>query len=111
MAATGLGRLSRSRRKRAANGARTCGDFEITLFRNGIEMDRGIAGNVLGGGPLVALRHLVEGFSRYSPEWAITPGDIVTTGTVTRAFPVNAGERWSTRIDGIPLAGMDVKLV
>jgi len=85
--------------------------FEITLFRNGVEMDRGVAGNVLGGGPLVALRHLVEGLPRYSPEWAITPGDIVTTGTVTRAFPVNAGERWSTRIDGIPLIGIDVKLV
>ena len=40
----------------------------------------------------------------------LAPGEIVTTGTLTRAFPVSAGERWSTRIDGLPLPGLDVIL-
>jgi 2-keto-4-pentenoate hydratase len=26
----------------------------------------------------------------------IEPGDLVTTGTITRAFPVRAGETWTT---------------
>jgi hypothetical protein len=34
--------------------------FEITLLRDGAEVDRGIAANVLGG-PVPALRHLLRG--------------------------------------------------
>lgn len=86
------------------------GGFEIALFRNGIEVDRGIAGNVLGAGPLTALRHFVRALPEFSPGWRLKPGDIVTTGTLTRAFPVAAGERWSTRLTGLALPGMDVIL-
>ena len=85
--------------------------FRITLFRDGVEIDAGVAANVLGDGPIAALRCVVEGLRRYSPGWALSVGDIVTTGTVTRAFPVAIGERWSTRIDGLPLPGMDIRLV
>ena len=85
--------------------------FEITLLRDRVEIDRGVAANVLEGGPLAALRHFVEGMPRYSPDWTISVGDIVTTGTVTRAFPVKSGERWTTQIDGVPLRRMDIKLV
>ena len=78
--------------------------FEITLSRDGVEVDRGRAADVLDG-PLSALRHLVE--MRVDPPLA--PGEIVTTGTVTRAFPVAPGKRWSTRIEGLPLAGLSVR--
>ena len=39
------------------------------------------------------------------------PGDVVTTGTVTRAFPVSAGERWSSEVKGLPLPGLSVDFV
>jgi 2-oxo-3-hexenedioate decarboxylase len=87
-------------------------DFEIALYRDGAEIDRGRAENVLGGGPLAALRAFVRGLAEeHSPAWILRPGEIVTTGTVTRAFPVAAGERWSTGIAGLPLPGMDILLV
>ena len=85
--------------------------FRITLFRNGAEMDRGIAGNVLGSGPLAALRHLARGLVHHSAGYSLNPGDIVTTGTVTRAFPIRPGERWSTEVDGLPLPAMNLSFV
>jgi 2-keto-4-pentenoate hydratase len=85
-------------------------DFEVALFRDGAEVDRGIARNVLDG-PLSACRHFVRGLADYPNGWAVRPGDIVTTGTITRAFPIRPGERWTTRITGLPLPDMDVAFV
>ncbi len=84
-------------------------DFSVVLFRDGVEIDRGIGRNVLGGGPLTALRHLVRGLTEMPSALRLQVGDIVTTGTVTRAFPVEPGQSWSTRIDGLPLPGMTLK--
>ncbi len=79
--------------------------FEITLMRNGDALERGVAANVLGG-PLRALQHLVAGLEARPMARGIAAGDLVTTGTVTRALPVSAGETWTTRIDGLRLPGM-----
>jgi 2-oxo-3-hexenedioate decarboxylase len=85
--------------------------FTITLYRNEEPIDRGEAANVLGGGPVVALRHLARGLTRHSPGYRLNAGDIVTTGTVTRAFPVAPGETWRTEIEGLPVRGMTVAFV
>lgn len=81
-------------------------DFTIVLSRDGAEADRGVSRNVLSGGPLTALRHFVRGLADTPFDLGLRVGDIVTTGTVTRAFPIKPGESWSTRIDGLPLPGM-----
>jgi 2-oxo-3-hexenedioate decarboxylase len=85
-------------------------DFAVVLSRGEEEIDRGVARNVLGGGPLTALRHFVRGHAEVASDLRIRPGDIVTTGTVTRAFPVKPGETWSTRLEGLPLRGMNLAL-
>lgn len=82
--------------------------FEIALERDGAEIDRGSAANVLGG-PLSALRHLVELLSRDIVNPPLAAGEIVTTGTLTRAFPVAAGEHWRTHLTGIPLDGIAIR--
>jgi 2-oxo-3-hexenedioate decarboxylase len=82
-------------------------DFRVTLLRNAEEIDEGEAGDVLGG-PLSALRHMIDGMAAMPLSRGIEAGDLVTTGTVTRAFPVGPGERWSTRLSGLPLADMDI---
>jgi len=79
--------------------------FEIALLRNGETVDRGVAANVLGG-PIEALRHFTAGLAERPLARGIEPGDLIATGTVTRAFPVANGETWETRIDGLPLPGM-----
>ncbi len=84
--------------------------FEIALFRDGALVDRGEAGNVLGG-PVSALRHLVEALAADPEAEPLRAGDIVTTGTVTRAFPISPGERWTTAVAGLDLPGMDLSFV
>ena len=89
--------------------ARMLKEVSISIFRDGVEMDRGVGTAVLDG-PISALGHLVRNMAKF-PGHALKPGDLVTTGTITKAYPVAAGERWSTKIEGIPLAGMDVTFV
>ena len=31
---------------------------------------------------------------------------MMTTGTITRAFPVRPGDTWRTRLDGAPFEGL-----
>ncbi len=83
------------------------GHFAIDLSCDGRPVDRGEAGAVLGG-PLSALRHLVDGLAREPSSRPLEAGEIVTTGTVTRAFPVKPGETWRTAIDGLPLPGLTI---
>jgi 2-oxo-3-hexenedioate decarboxylase len=82
--------------------------FEISLYRDGTLVDRGQAVNVLDG-PLSALRHLnnLLAEDRHNPPLAA--GEIITTGTVTRAFPVAAGESWRTELHGLPLPAMSIR--
>jgi 2-oxo-3-hexenedioate decarboxylase len=92
------------RRAMAPEDVRKLETFEIELFRNGDLVDRGRAANVLDG-PLHALRYLAA-VLRDDPDHApLAAGEIVTTGTLTRAFPVAAGEVWTTRLAGIDLPG------
>ena len=79
--------------------ARELSRFEIDLFRNGAQVDHGVAANVLDG-PLFALRHLAETLAQDRLSPPLAAGEIVTTGTLTRAFPVAAGEEWTTDADG-----------
>ena len=82
-------------------------DFTVVLFRDGVEMDRGTGKNVLGG-PLSALRHFVVNAAKHSDDYVLRPGDLITTGTLTKALPIAPGESWSTELSGIPLSPMRI---
>jgi len=86
---------------------RTLARFEIDLARDGTVADHGLAANVLDG-PLSALRHLVALLARDRGNPPLTAGEIVTTGTLTRALPVASGETWATALDGVALDGIRV---
>lgn len=95
---------------RPKDWARELSTFEIALFRNGELADRGHAANVLDG-PVFALRHLVELLASDRIDRPLAAGEIVTTGTLTRAFPVAPGEAWSTELTGIPLEAAHIRFV
>jgi 2-oxo-3-hexenedioate decarboxylase len=84
--------------------------FEIDLKRDGTAMDRGYAANVLGG-PVSALRHLVELLAVDQINPPLSAGEIVTTGTLTRALPVSPGETWTTELTGIALDGLRIRFL
>lgn len=68
---------------------------------------RGQARHVLGG-PLHALKFLLDEIAKRSGATPLRPGDIVTTGTLTDAGPVAPGETWSTRFRGLDLPGLTI---
>jgi 2-oxo-3-hexenedioate decarboxylase len=95
------------RRPLMADVARKLPEIEARLYRGRELIDCGVGANVLGS-PLLALEHLVELLARQGAE-PLRPGELVSTGVITDAHPVHPGETWTTRIEGISLAGLTVK--
>jgi 2-oxo-3-hexenedioate decarboxylase len=93
---------------RAEDWSRTLSTFEIDLKRDGTVVDHGLGTNVLGG-PVSALRHLIDLLARDQVNPALAAGEIITTGTLTRAFPVSVGETWTTELTGLALNGIRVR--
>jgi 2-keto-4-pentenoate hydratase len=83
--------------------------FTITLARNGEQQATGGGEQVLDS-PLLAFAHLAEILASQSRFPAVRAGEVVTTGTLTDLFPVEAGQSWSTTLEGIDLPGMSVTL-
>jgi 2-oxo-3-hexenedioate decarboxylase len=84
--------------------------FQVEISRNGEVLDHGVGANVLDS-PLSALRHLVTLLASDTSNPPLAAGEIVTTGTLTRAFGIAPGETWATKITGLPVAGISVSFV
>ncbi len=93
---------------RAGEWLRTLARFEIELYCDGRLMDRGDASNVLEG-PLSAVRHLVDLLARDPGNPPLGAGEVVSTGTLTRALPVKVGETWTTKFKGVALEGIGLR--
>lgn len=64
-----------------------------TLFREGQPIDQGVGANVLDS-PLHALMHFLQELRLCPGAPDLIAGDVVTTGTLTDAHAVQAGEHW-----------------
>jgi 2-keto-4-pentenoate hydratase len=93
---------------RAADWQKALRNFEVDLLCDGRVVDRGRSANVLDG-PLSALRHLVGLLARDPVHPPLVAGEIVPTGTLTRAMPVKSGETWGTALHGIALDGIRLR--
>jgi len=82
--------------------------FEIDLACDGTVRDRGSGAHVLDG-PVSAIRHLLGVLARHPEQEPLVAGEIITTGTLTRALPVARRETWSTELRGIDLAGLRLR--
>ena len=76
--------------------------FRVELYCNGELSQRGSGALVLGS-PLLALRHLIELLANDPHNPPLHAGEIISTGTLTLAMPVSAGETWSAKVTDIPL--------
>ncbi len=59
--------------------------------------------------PLLALHHLVNLLADDLHNPPVGPGEIISTGTLTLAMPVHAGETWTTKVSGIPLEEISLR--
>ena len=82
----------------------------VRLMCDGVEVDRG-EGKVVLDGPLNALRLWVDAMAAQPQSWPIAPGDVVTTGTLTDAWPLVPGQRWETALSEPRLTGLHLTVV
>ncbi len=79
--------------------------LRIKLYGDGVLKDEGTGANVLDG-PVQALLHFVNELRATPGAPALQAGDLITTGTLTDAWPVAAGQTWHTEIEAAgPVAG------
>jgi 2-oxo-3-hexenedioate decarboxylase len=82
--------------------------LQVELSCNGEAKDRGTASIVLDG-PLHALKVMVDTMAKTTPHWAIRAGEVVTTGTITDAWPLVPGQHWSTTLSDKRLSGLTLQ--
>lgn len=97
-------------REVAATAAQLAGQLaqaQATLYQGEKVVDRGVGANVLDS-PLHALRHFLAELRACPGAPDLMPGDVVTTGTWTDAWPVMPGEHWRAEFS-TPLPGLRVR--
>jgi 2-keto-4-pentenoate hydratase len=83
-------------------------DCEAELRKDGKVLATGTGANTLGN-PLLALAAMVGVLARDSNAKPLAAGEIVTTGTLTPAFDVAAGQEWEMRMSGIRMQGLALR--
>ncbi len=81
--------------------------LKVALACDGEVRDRGVASVVLDS-PLMALAHFIEVLADQPEAEPLRAGEIISTGTITDAHPVKAGETWSTDLHGFAVRGMEI---
>ena len=79
--------------------------FTLTLTRGDAVVERGIGANVLDS-PVLALAHLVRALRSLPQFPPLAAGEVVTTGTITDAWPVAPGETWRSDYGALGLKGL-----
>ena len=82
----------------------------VALSCDGQVREVGRGANVLGS-PLAAIAHLLAVMAKQRQTMPLQANELVTTGTLTPALPIHAGETWSTALHGIALPGISVRFV
>ena len=84
--------------------------FVLTLSRGDQVVERGTGANVLGS-PALALAHLARLIASQPHAPPLASGEIISTGTLTDAWPVSPGEVWSSDYGELPIAGLTLRFV
>jgi len=89
--------------------ALTLPDFEVTLYRGAEIVDRGRGSHALDS-PALALQHLARLLASQPEALPLGAGEIVTTGTLTNAWPIASGSRWCSDYGTLGLLGIEVTI-
>lgn len=81
--------------------------FTASLSRDGSVVEQGSGANVLDS-PALSLAHLARVLAEQPQFPPLAVGETVTTGTLTDAWPVKAGETWSSDYGDLGLDGLSL---
>lgn len=90
-----------------AEMARAFAQVSVTLLRDGQVAATGSGADVVSN-PLVALGYLARVLATQPQAMALESGELITTGTLTAAQNVIAGQHWQVRVEGIDLPPTEV---
>ena len=90
--------------------AQTIHDCKVTLKCNGEVRDQGNGSNALGH-PALALAFLADIIATQAQFDPLAAGEVITTGTLTAALPIRAGETWTSEISGLAVAPLALTLI
>jgi 2-oxo-3-hexenedioate decarboxylase len=89
--------------------ARDLAGFRIELILDGDVAAEG-AGELVLGSPLHALAHLIEVLGELPGHPPLEAGELVTSGTLTAALAIEPGQRWTTRVSGLQVTPVELRL-
>ena len=81
--------------------------LRLSLSCDGARKDEGL-GRVVLDGPVHALQLWLQAAATETPDWPVAAGDVVTTGTLTDAWPLQAGQHWQTSLSDTRLPGLSL---
>ncbi len=84
--------------------------FRLKLLKNRELVEEGSGKNSLRS-PALCLAELAGAILRQPGAIPLAQGDLISTGTLTAAQPIAPGENWQARIEGLPLAGVEIQTV
>jgi 2-oxo-3-hexenedioate decarboxylase len=83
--------------------------FEVTLRKADAVVERGVGANVLGS-PALALAYLARVLASQPTAPPLLAGEVVTTGTITDAWPVARGDVFSSDYGHLGVPGLELTL-
>lgn len=83
--------------------------MSLALMQAGQTVEKGAGANVLDS-PLMALLHFMKALRNCPGAPDVQPGDVITTGTWTDAWPLESGQVWQSHYDS-PLEGLKLTVV
>jgi 2-oxo-3-hexenedioate decarboxylase len=83
--------------------------FTLRLFRDGQLVEEGSGRNSLKS-PALCLGELAGAIARQPGATSLRAGEIISTGTLTAAHPVAAGEVWRAEVTGLELDALTLRV-
>ena len=84
-------------------------ELRLKLLEGEQPVDTG-QGHVVLDGPMHALQHWLRAMAEHTPQWRVEPSHVVTTGTLTDAWPLQSRQRWQTRLGHPLLSGLSLAI-
>lgn len=84
--------------------------FQMLLSKNGELLEEGSGKNALRS-PAICLGELASAIAAQPGAEPLRPGELISTGTLTAAHPVVAGERWQAETRGVDLSPVTLQIV
>jgi 2-keto-4-pentenoate hydratase len=83
--------------------------FKVQMSRNGAFVEEGSGRNALKN-PALCLAELSKAIARRFPENPLSPGEIVSSGTLTAGHATGTGDEWTVDVEGIGLPSLRLRL-